>query len=180
MKKKDYRPKSSLFEDEPAFNDYLASLGKPYKEKLDSSPFEGEMTECNISWKKHRWYNSFVEILRSVRSRIKEKLLLGKNKWKMRRNRFSIINDEGKHVKCKILFTFDSAATGKSYVAFTDDTKDEDGNTNVYSAVYDPEGPKKQMLASIEDPQELKHVESVMNDLVEILRDGRDHPEYFV
>ena len=180
MKKSDYRPIGSPFETDLAHDDHLDRFMKLYTSRTGSVPYEEGIMQYEASEKKHNRVCGYVEILKVSLARVRRKLSTYKNRWKMRSNRFSIINDEGKHVKCKILFTFDSAAMGKSYIVFTDDTKDEDGNTNVYSAVYDPEGPRKQVLASIEDPQELKHIESIMNNLVEMFREGRDHPEYFV
>ena len=41
------------------------------------------------------------------------------------KNSFTVINDEGKEVVCDVLFTFDSDETNKSYIAYTDNTKDE-------------------------------------------------------
>ena len=35
-----------------------------------------------------------------------------------------IKNDKGEELVCDVLFTFDSDETGKSYIAYTDNTKD--------------------------------------------------------
>ena len=43
-------------------------------------------------------------------------------------NTFKVINDEGKEIVCDILFTFDSEETKKSYIVYTDNSKDEAGN----------------------------------------------------
>lgn len=40
--------------------------------------------------------------------------------------------------ECDILFTFDSDETRKSYVVYTDNTKDELGNIKVYANTFDP------------------------------------------
>lgn len=40
--------------------------------------------------------------------------------------------------ECDILFTFDSDETKKSYVVYTDNTKDELGNIKVYANTFDP------------------------------------------
>ena len=40
-------------------------------------------------------------------------------------NTFKVINDEGKEIVCDILFTFDSEETKKSYIVYTDNSKDE-------------------------------------------------------
>ena len=55
------------------------------------------------------------------------------------KNSFTVINDEGKEVVCDVLFTFDSDETKKSYIAYTDNTKDEKGNVQVYASIYNPE-----------------------------------------
>ena len=54
------------------------------------------------------------------------------------KNSFKVINDKGEEIMCDILFTFDSEETGKSYIVYTDNTKDEKGNIQVYASIYDP------------------------------------------
>ena len=39
-------------------------------------------------------------------------------------NTFKVINDEGQEIVCDILFTFDSDETKKSYIVYTDNSKD--------------------------------------------------------
>ena len=51
-----------------------------------------------------------------------------------------IKNDKGEELVCDVLFTFDSDETNKSYIAYTDNSKDESGNTKVYASTYDKEG----------------------------------------
>lgn len=38
---------------------------------------------------------------------------------------FTIVNDEGKEIECEVLFTFDSDETKKSYIVYTDNTKED-------------------------------------------------------
>ena len=45
----------------------------------------------------------------------------------MKENTFKMITEDGKEVTCNVLFTFDSEETGKSYIVYTDNTKDERG-----------------------------------------------------
>ena len=58
---------------------------------------------------------------------------------------FTVINKEGKEVKCDVLFTFDSEETGKSYMVYTDNTKDAQGNVQVYASIYDPNDPNTKL-----------------------------------
>lgn len=65
-------------------------------------------------------------------------------------NTFKIVNDKNEEIECRVLFTFDSDETGKSYIIYTDDTIGEDGKALAYASVYDPSG----------ESEELKPVES--------------------
>lgn len=82
---------------------------------------------------------------------------------------FWITNDEGKEVKCEVLFTFDSDETKKSYIVYTDNTLDEDGSTKVYASIYDPEG-KEQSLKPIESEKEWKVIETILAEIQESVK----------
>ncbi len=73
-------------------------------------------------------------------------------------------NEEGKEIECEVLFTFDSDETNKSYMAYTDNTTDEEGNIKVYASIYDKnaENPK---LLPIETDKEWKIVEAILDEL---------------
>ena len=77
-----------------------------------------------------------------------------------------ITNNEGKQLECDVLFTFDSDETGKSYIAYTDNTKDENGNIRVYASIYDPTG-EDLSLKPLADPKEWKVIESILSSIQE-------------
>lgn len=84
---------------------------------------------------------------------------------------FKVINDEGNEVECEVLFTFDSDETKKSYIAYTDNTVDEMGNTKVYASIYTPnENPVN--LIPIETEKEWKIIETILNTLQEQAKAG--------
>ena len=82
---------------------------------------------------------------------------------------FKVINDQGVEITCDILFTFDSDETKKSYIVYTDYSKDEQGNVQVFASIYDPkqENPK---LEPIETDQEWKIIETILNTLQEEIK----------
>ena len=90
------------------------------------------------------------------------------------KNSFTVINDEGKEVVCDVLFTFDSDETKKSYIAYTDNTKDEKGNVQVYASIYDPneENPE---LKPIESEKEWKVIETILETLQEEVQKNSDN-----
>ena len=84
-------------------------------------------------------------------------------------NTFKIINDNGEEVMCDVLFTFDSEETKKSYIVYTDNSKDADGNVQVFASIYDPKE-KDQRLEPIKTEQEWKVIETILNTLQEEIR----------
>ena len=87
----------------------------------------------------------------------------------MDKNTFKVINDEGQEVVCHILFTFDSEETGKSYIVYTDDSKDTEGNVQVYASIFDPEDPNTK-LEAIETEKEWKVIETILETLQEEIK----------
>ena len=87
----------------------------------------------------------------------------------MKNNSFTLIDDTGKEVEYDVLFTFDSEETGKSYIAYTDNTKDESGNVEVYASIYDPKNPNSK-LEAIETDKEWKVIETILDTLQEEVR----------
>lgn len=82
----------------------------------------------------------------------------------MEENIFTVIDNEGKEVKCEVLFTFDSEETGKHYIIYTDNTQDEEGNTKVYASTFDPND-EKTALGAIETEKEWKIIETILDSL---------------
>ena len=82
------------------------------------------------------------------------------------KNTFTIINDEGKEITCEILFTFDSEETKKSYIVYTDNTTDEEGNVKVYASVYNPDSESTELLP-IETEREWKIIETILESIGE-------------
>lgn len=84
----------------------------------------------------------------------------------MNDQQFKVLNEFGEEVICDILFTFDSDDTHKSYIVYTDNTRDESGNTNVMASTYDPahQSPK---LEPIETDAEWKMIETILSTLME-------------
>jgi uncharacterized protein YrzB (UPF0473 family) len=84
-------------------------------------------------------------------------------------NTFKIINENGEEVMCDILFTFDSEETKKSYIVYTDNSKDEEGNVQVFASIYDPKE-QDQKLEPIKTEQEWKVIETILNTLQEEIK----------
>ena len=88
------------------------------------------------------------------------------------KNTFTVINEEGKEVVCNVLFTFDSDETKKSYIVYTDNTKDNQGNIQVYASIYNKEQEDNMELLPIETDKEWKVIETILESLQEEIKNS--------
>lgn len=88
------------------------------------------------------------------------------------KNTFTVINEEGKEVVCNVLFTFDSDETKKSYIVYTDNTKDKQGNIQVYASIYNKEQEDNMELLPIETDKEWKVIETILDSLQEEIKNS--------
>ena len=77
---------------------------------------------------------------------------------------FKITGEDGKDIECEALFTFESDETNKNYIVYTDQSKDESGNIQVYASIYDPEK-EDQNLQPIETEEEWNMIETILDEL---------------
>lgn len=87
----------------------------------------------------------------------------------MKKNTFSMLDENGVEVVYDVLFTFESEETGKNYIVYTDNQKDETGNIEVYASIYYPNDPQSR-LEAIETEKEWKVIETILETLQEEVR----------
>ena len=82
------------------------------------------------------------------------------------KNTFTVLDENGKEVTCEVLFTFDSEETKKSYIVYTDNTTDDEGNVRVYASTFDPNTENTE-LKPIKTEREWKIVETILESIQE-------------
>ena len=87
----------------------------------------------------------------------------------MKKNSFSMVDENGKEVVYDVLFTFESDETHKNYIVYTDNSKDEKWNVEVYASTYDPKDPHSK-LEAIETEKEWKVIETILETLQEEIK----------
>lgn len=82
---------------------------------------------------------------------------------------FKLFDEEGQEVEYEVLFTFESNETNKSYMVYTDNAIDEEGNTKVYASIYEPKEDgtidENTTLKPIETDAEWKIIETILEEL---------------
>lgn len=94
----------------------------------------------------------------------------------MKKNSFSLIDENGNEIVYDVLFTFESEETHKNYIVYTDNTRDEVGNIEVYASIYDPENPEGK-LEAIETEKEWKVIETILHTLQEEVRNAQNNKQ---
>lgn len=87
----------------------------------------------------------------------------------MKPNTFSMLDENGVEVVYDVLFTFESDETKKNYIVYTDNSKDELGNIEVYASIYHPEE-NNGRLEAIESEKEWKVIETILETLQEEIK----------
>ncbi len=87
----------------------------------------------------------------------------------MKKNTFSMLDENGNEVVYDVLFTFESEETNKNYIVYTDNSRDESGNVQVYASTYNPDDPKGK-LEAIETDKEWKVIETILDTLQEEMK----------
>ncbi len=82
------------------------------------------------------------------------------------KNQFTLIDENGKQIVYDVLFTFDSDETNKSYIVYTDNSQDAEGNIQVYASIYYP-GSETSKLDPIETDKEWKVIETILSTIQE-------------
>lgn len=80
-------------------------------------------------------------------------------------DKITLYDIDGNIKECKILFTFDCDENDRSYIGFTDDSKDEEGRLNIfacYSDIVNEDG----SLNDIETEEEIAMVNEVINNIL--------------
>ncbi|MBO5120836.1 MAG: DUF1292 domain-containing protein [Bacilli bacterium] len=87
----------------------------------------------------------------------------------MKKNTFTMLDENGVEVEYDVLFTFESDETKKNYIVYTDNTRDEKGNIEVYASIYHPED-NNGRLEAIETEKEWKVIETILETLQEEIK----------
>ena len=77
---------------------------------------------------------------------------------------FTITDSKGNVQEYEILFTFDSEEEKKSYIIFTDNNKDKDGNIYTYAATYKKDSQRLE-LNDIETDKEWALIENLLSQI---------------
>lgn len=71
---------------------------------------------------------------------------------------------DGVEKEFEILYTFKSFKTNKDYIIYTDNRQDENQKLNIYSSIYYPQNPEKE-LENIETDSDWNEIENFLEEV---------------
>ncbi len=74
----------------------------------------------------------------------------------------------GNEKEYDVIFTFDNEENGMRYIAYTDNTKDENGKIEVYASKYNPKD-EKMKLEEIKTEKEWQYIDVILKTAQEEL-----------
>ena len=77
-------------------------------------------------------------------------------------NYITLKDENNKELNVEVLFTFESSENNKTYVVYTDHSKDSDQKEKVFAGIYDE---KKSMLNPIETKEDYNLIENILSSI---------------
>ena len=74
-----------------------------------------------------------------------------------------LVGNDGKEYKYEIIVSFHMTKTGKDYVVYTDNVRNENGALNIYALIYYPEDESK--FEEVKTDEEWKEISKVLDKL---------------
>lgn len=87
-----------------------------------------------------------------------------------------VTKEDGSVVECDILASFDCEDTGKSYIIYTDNELDENGNTHLFASIWDDSGEIPKLL-EIENEEEWQMVDELLDQMIDAVYAEREEEE---
>lgn len=75
----------------------------------------------------------------------------------------TVVNENNEIMDVDVLFTFKNTATNTCYIVYTENTTDENGDTEVFASIFDPDD-KTLALRPIETEEEWALLESKLRE----------------
>lgn len=78
----------------------------------------------------------------------------------------TFVTEEGQVIEAMVMGAFEDDLSGKNYVIYTDNTRNENGNYNIFAASYDPDQEDERILIhAIETDEEWQRIEMMLERL---------------
>lgn len=81
----------------------------------------------------------------------------------------AVYDNENNAIECKVISRFKNEETGKSYLVYTDESRNELGKKNMFVVSYEPDAAEAEQLRPIETEEEWASISEFLNELRTII-----------
>ncbi len=82
------------------------------------------------------------------------------------KNKIKVKDEKGNEVVCDILFTFENDETNKNYIVYTDNSKNDKGELQIYASTYVMDG-EKMKLEDVKTDKEWNVIDTILKTIQE-------------
>lgn len=81
----------------------------------------------------------------------------------------AVYNDEALPMECQIISRFKNEETEKSYLVYTDGSRNEEGKKNMFVVSYDPDVAEENQLKPVETYEEWESISGFLEELRKVI-----------
>ena len=81
----------------------------------------------------------------------------------------AVYNEESQPMECTIISKFKNEDTGKSYLVYTDNSRNEEGKKNMFVVSYSPDVPEEDQLRPVETYEEWESISGFLEELRKVI-----------
>ena len=81
----------------------------------------------------------------------------------------AVYNDEALPMECQVISQFKNEDTGKSYLVYTDNSRNEEGKKNMFVVSYNPDAAEEDQLTPVETYEEWESISGFLEELRKVI-----------
>ena len=81
----------------------------------------------------------------------------------------AVYDDQNLPLECDIISKFKNEETGKSYLVYTDNSRNEEGRKNMFVVSYRPDIPEEDKLTPVETAEDCESISGFLQELRKVI-----------
>ena len=81
----------------------------------------------------------------------------------------AVYNDQNLPLECQIISKFKNEDTGKDYLVYTDNSRNEEGRKNMFVVSYRPDVPEEDKLRPVETAEEWESISGFLAEIRKVI-----------
>ncbi len=81
----------------------------------------------------------------------------------------AVYDDQARPLECQIISKFKNEDTGKNYLVYTDNSRNELGKKNMFVVSYNPDVPEEDKLSPVETYEEWESISGFLEELRKLI-----------